>query len=191
MRNILKVLISVITLVFTFQTSVNAATQSSVKTQQRIEDNTTTKNQIKEEVRLRVEERKAAQEAGVNQRKRERLEYHWRLLGKRLLATIDRLETLVERIESRVAKIKEVNPATDTSDIEEQLTEAKEILTDAKLKYDEAQAEMQVLLDAEDSKDAFEELRETISDIKDLLVDAHRILVSIIEDIKGLRVGNS
>lgn len=172
-------------------TDTSTAGEKRMDIQQKMEEKEDKLNQVKEEVRKRVEARKATQEAEVKERRRERLEFHWGILEKRILATINRLMKLTERIESRIAKIKESNPEVDTEDIEEQVTEAKSLLEDAKLKYDEAKSNMLTLLEAEDPKAAFEDLKESISDIKDTLVDVHRMLVLIIGDIRGLRVGNS
>ena len=145
--------------------------------------------QRKLEIEKRVEERKATKEAEVRERRTERIRHFWELLGKRIQATIERLEKLTGRIESRVAKIKEANPEADFSVIEADLVEAKGLLADAQVKYDEAVDTIESLLESEEPKDAFEKLREEIKDIKDLLTDTHRILVHTIGDIKGLRVG--
>jgi hypothetical protein len=141
------------------------------------------------EIEKRVEERKATKEAEVKEKRVERIKHYWELLGKRILATIERLEKLTKRIESRVAKIKETDPEADVSVIEGDLQEAKGLLADAKAKYDEATDALEGLLESEEPKGAFEQVREDIKDIKDLLTEAHRILVHTIGDIKGLRVG--
>ncbi len=149
------------------------------------------KENIKAEIQRRVEDRKASQEAKVANKKRERIRNHWEMLEKRISATIERLNRLVTRIESRLAKISQDNPEMDFSPIQTNVNEAKVLLDNANVMLEEASFELDSLLEAENPKIAFESLRTTIGDIKDTLTEAHRILVHVIGNIRGLRVGKN
>ncbi len=165
--------------------------EKKMEVQERIEDKKEALEEKREEMRKRVEERKATKEAEIKEKRGERIKHYWELLGKRIQATIERLEKLIGRIESRLAKIKEANPEKDFSSVEANIKEAKELLADAEAKYDEAGDALEDLLESEDPKNAFKKLREDIKDIKDILSKVHRILVHVIGDIKGLRVGQT
>lgn len=142
------------------------------------------------EIQKRVEDRKATQEAKLMEKKQERLKYYWGNLEKRFDATIERLEILITRIESRLVKITQENPEIDITKIEANIDSAKELLNDARNLLDKASDNFKSLLASEDQDTAFDALRETIREVKDLLIESHRLLVYIIGDIKGLRVGS-
>ena len=143
----------------------------------------------REDLKFRLEEKKATREAKLSEVRRNRIRTHWEKLNRRLLAVMDRLEKLIERIESRLAKLETTNPNADTNKIKADLEEAKQKLSDLKEKLDLSNASFEEVITSDDLKGAFEEVRETIQEIKLGLIEVHRILVHVIGDIKGLRVG--
>lgn len=135
---------------------------------------------IREQVQVRNEERRAT---------RERIRNFFNRLVKRLEAAIVRLERLITRIESRIAKIEAADEDIDTSPITEQVNEAKAKLEGAETELQEVKDVFESLLTSDDPKEDFETVREKIMNIKEDLIEIHRILVHVVGDIKGLRVG--
>lgn len=172
------------------QNSTPAGQQNRIEVKERIDQKEIEKEDARLEIQNRIEERKALQEARLAQQKAIRVRNHWQILEKRIAATIERLKTLITRIESRLYKIAQEEPSLDTTTIQTNIDEAKELLDDAEYLLDNAEVDLETLLVSEDPKTALLELKDTIRDIKDLLIETHRILVHVIGDIKGLRVGS-
>jgi hypothetical protein len=176
--------------VFAQDETIQVGEQKRIEAKERVEQKQIVKEDVRAEIQKRVEERKASQEAKVQQIRQERIRNYWGILAKRITATIDRLDILIARIESRLSKMTQDDPELDVSAIEAKIEEAKELIAEAKLMLDEANTDLENLLESENPKTAFEILRNTLKDIKDTLIEAHRILVHLIGDIKGLRVGS-
>lgn len=156
-----------------------------------LEERKPTLQQMKENLKERIEQKRATQEARLSQIRQERIRFFWQRLRGRLLATIERLEKLIARIESRLAKIKSANPNDNTSKVEAAIKQAKISLQQQKDKIVEADEEVEELLGSNDPKEAFKKVRKTVGEIKLALIQIHRKLVQIIRDIKGLRVGQT
>ncbi len=146
---------------------------------------------IREQVQTRNEERKATITARLTEVRRERIRNFFNHLVRRLEAAIVRLERLITRIESRIAKIEEADEDIDTAPITEQVNDAKTKLGSAKTELQEVKDVFETLLTTDSPKEVFETVREKIMNIKDALIEVHRILVHVIGDIKGLRVGQT
>ena len=144
---------------------------------------------IKEQVQVRNEERRATIAARLTEVRRERIQNFFNRLVRRLEAAIVRLERLITRIESRIAKIEENNEDVDTGPITDQVNDAKSKLEEAKTELQEAKDNFADLLASDEPKVVFEGVHDNIVNIKKALVEVHRILVHLIGDIKGLRVG--
>lgn len=154
--------------------------------------------QIRERVRGKIESRhqliqehQATIAAKLTQRHQERILLFFNRLAKRMQAAITRLHRLIARIESRLAKIEAGEEGIETKDIKATLAEAKEKLAQAETALAEAQASFEDVLISEDPKEAFADTQELIKGIKNQLVEVHRLLVHVIGNIKGLRVGQS
>lgn len=109
----------------------------------------------------------------------------------RLEALVDRLQILIDRIDARIAKIDESGEDIDTEPIKELVDEAKAKLAVLKIQIAELKEEFGNLPDSDDPKSQFVEVREKITEVKILLKEIHAMLVGVVGDIKGLRVGNS
>ncbi len=160
-----------------------------LQAQERQEERKAVLEEKKEELKERLEVRRATREAQVSLRKKVRIRFFWERMKLRLLAAADRLDRLIQRMESRLAKIKELNEDADVAAIEDGIEEAKGMLADARIKIDELDFNLENILTPNSPKDAFEEIRGDVKEIKDDLVGAHRLLVHLIGDMKGLRVG--
>ncbi|KKU04071.1 MAG: hypothetical protein UX88_C0003G0007 [Candidatus Woesebacteria bacterium GW2011_GWC2_47_16] len=144
---------------------------------------------VKEEIQVRNEERRATITARLTEIRRERIRNYFNRLVGRLEAAIARLEKLITRIESRIAKIEELDEEIDTAPITEQVNAAKSKLAEAEAELQEVKDVIETLLAADNPQEVFETVREKIMNIKDSLIEVHRILVHVIGDLKGLRVG--
>lgn len=147
------------------------------------------REQTREEIREKIEQKKATIAARLKQVRRERIRHFFGLLARRLKAAISRLEILITRIESRLAIIEENNEDIDTTSIKEDIAEVKDLLDNANAKLAATEDNLESFLNSEDPKQAFSVIKETIREIIELLIEARRILVHVIGDIKGLRVG--
>jgi len=130
-------------------------------------------------------------QARLNARKKELIKNYFQVMTRRLEAAISRLNRLITRIELRMAKIEVNNEDIDTKPIKKQVQEGKDKLQTATDKLNEAKTKIDEVLDSETPKKAFAEVRDIIKEIKQILIDVHRILVKVIGDIKGLRVGTT
>jgi len=144
----------------------------------------------REELKDRLEVKKATREAQLTQLKLKIINNYWDMMEKRLSAAITRLEKLLTRLESRVAKMKSEDPAFDSKNTELTLTQAKQKLADTKVKLETADTLFAETLKSENPKEAFPVVRKTVEEIKKDLIDTHVMLVHLIGDLKGLRVGS-
>lgn len=142
-----------------------------------------------EEIREQIQERRVTIRARISEVRRERIRRFFARLIKRFEAAITRLEKLISRIESRLDKIESENEDVDTASIRDELVKAKEKLNSAQEAIADAEASLEEILSSEDPKEAFKAVRDLIRGIKNELMDVHRILVHVIGDIRGLRVG--
>jgi hypothetical protein len=110
-------------------------------------------------------------------------------MSQRILAMIDRLEKLTLRIDSRIAKIEAGGTTVDQS-TKEEITKAKQLLLDSRALLNSSNSMLEGTLSSNLPKDAFKIMKDNINDIKINLIEVHRILVDVIRNIKGLRVGN-
>ena len=172
------------------QNNTTPGEQNRIEDNQRLNQNEIDKEEARAEIQKRVEERKTLAEEKAKQVREERVKNHWSVIQKRIEATIKRLEVLVGRIESRIAKLSLANPDIDFTDIKTDVNDAKKLLANAKISLDKATSNLDKMLQLDDPKTAYESFRESVQEIKDMLIEAHRILVFVIGDIKGLRVSN-
>ena len=190
---ILPVIILVISLGPIYAKEISQLTKDERKAQvqQTIEERRQLNTQRRLELKQTIEERKASQAARLADIRRQRISHFFGLMKKRIEALILRIERLIARIESRLAKIEETEEEIDTANIHENLDTAKALLEESKDLLILAEEELENTLSSEDPKEAFEIVRETIHQIRDNLKEVHRLLVHVIGDLKGLRVGQT
>ena len=163
--------------------------QTSEQNQNEAEPTTATGAMERETVREKAQERIATAQAFLSQRKQEIIRNHFNRIIRLLEAAINRLSRLVSRIESRVAKIEAVDESLDTELIKADIVSAKEKLDQATIQLGNVKTKMEEVIDSETPKEDFVEVREMVSEIRENLIGVHQILVKVIGDIKGLRVG--
>jgi|GEM_PF-7071758 len=150
---------------------------------ERIEENT----RLREELRNLWRDKVATHQARLEERVRVRIRLLFGRIFTRMEAAIARLELLTTRIEKRLEILK--NEGKDIANIQKEVDEAKKLITDAKQTLEEVKANSENLIQSDKPKDAFTILRDSLKAVKDNLVKAHLILVKVIGDIRGLRVG--
>lgn len=168
----------------------NPATPSSNPVrQEKLEEIRERVRERKEAIRLEIQERQATRAARLAERRKEQIRLFFSRLARRIQAAINRLERLISRIKSRLNKIESENEDIETVDVRETLDEAEVKLASASAALTEAETSLEDILAAEEPKEAFTDVRDLIKGIKQQLIEIHSMLVHVIGDIKGLRVG--
>ena len=148
------------------------------------------RQRIEERIQIRTqlrEERRATREARLAETRKARITAFFDRLTRRLEALLERLSILISRIESRLDKITQAGEDIDTTSVEADIQEAKDLLAETEDLLNVL--EVETFLENDDPKAAFAEVKERIQQIKMNLIEVHRILVHVIGDIKGLRIG--
>jgi len=122
--------------------------------------------------------------------RRERIRNFFGKMVVRLEATVERLEKLTTRIEARIKIIKDKNEDINTTEVEKTVSEAKIAITKAKTELANLKINLETMLESNDPKIEFANVRKSLKDIIQYLKDTHKLLVQVIGDIKGLRVGD-
>lgn len=136
----------------------------------------------KEEMKQKVEKEKEERKEKLTQKRKEIIKNHFQRMLKRFEAVVSRLEKLIARIETRMNKI----GYNDRAD----LNKAKESLASAKSKIEVLKSDFEKVLVSENLKESFKQVAQTAREIKKEFVEVHKLLVHIIGNLKGLRVGN-
>src|SRR4030042_737624 len=163
--------------------------QTNLENQNKAGQATTTG--VRETVREEIQEKIATAQAFLGQRKQEIVRSHFNRVTRRLEAAINRLSRLISRIESRVTKIEETNENLNTNVIKTDIASAKEKLNQVIAQLDDVKTKMEEVIGSETPQEGFVGVKEMVGEIRESLVGIHQILVKIIGDIKGLRVGET
>lgn len=97
-----------------------------------------------------------------------------------------RLGGLIEKIEARLAGLKEVNPDIDVTQLEADLLLAKTHLENMNTNIENAKVQLENLILSDVPNEEFKELREVISEVKSELQTTHRLLVKIVGNLKSI-----
>ncbi|HUS60128.1 MAG TPA: hypothetical protein VMX76_01975 [Nevskiaceae bacterium] len=150
------------------------------------------RTRVREKIEVRhqlIQEHRATIAAKLTERRQERARLFFNRLTKRFQTATSRLRRLTARIDSRLAKIEAEGEEIDTTDVKATLATTKEKLDEAETALAEAQAGFGDILNNENPEEAFADVKDLIKGTKQQLVEVHRLLVHLIGDIKGLRVG--
>jgi len=148
-------------------------------------------NPKRQEIRVKIEEKRVEKIEKLSATRRERIMNFSNKMIVRLEATVERIEKLISKIEERILKIEAGKKDIDVAKVKESLDEAKQSLALIKIEVTLFKESLGKIPDAEDPKVVFKEVRETLKGIKEDLKDVHSMLVKLIGDIKGLRVGDN
>lgn len=149
---------------------------------------TPTPSALKTKNRLQATENVASQEQKLTFTRRERIRAYVTNMFARLEAMVGRLEKLIARMEARLEDF-EATSNKDKAKVESELEKAKTILAETKTDIAEAKETAGSLIDSQDPKEVFGDLRGQIAAIKKDLVAVHKILVQVLGEMKGLRSG--
>lgn len=141
------------------------------------------------ELKDRIAEVKASRSAQLSELRKNRIRSYWQKLMQRLSVHIERQEKLISRLEDRIAQIQEESEDIDTSEVVTTLADAKAVLATAKVDLQATNDTLEDILTSSSPREAFMEVRENIRDIRDKIKEVHVMLVQVIGDLKGLRVG--
>ena len=125
----------------------------------------------KQEIRVKIEEKKTERLEKLSAIRRERIMSYSNKMIVRLEATIERLEKLIIRIEERITK-------------KESLDEAKQKLALIKIDVVALKESLAEVPESDDPKATFEQARALLNVIKNGLKEVHGMLVQLIGDIK-------
>lgn len=148
-----------------------------------------TPNPKRQQVQAMIQEKKTERVERLNAVRRERILNFSNKMVVRLEATAERIEKLITRIEARITKIESEEGDIKLEPIKESLDEAKQKIALVKIDITKLKSEIDTMLTNENPKEAFENVRTSVAKIRDGLKETHSILVKLIGDIKGLRVG--
>jgi hypothetical protein len=146
---------------------------------------------VREEIRANIQEKTATVQARLTERKKITVQNYFSRITRRITAAINRLYLLIDRIESRLLKIEQQDSNVDLSLIKKDVNSAKAMLDQAATESGSIKTEMEQIVESVTPKDDFNNIKESVTAVKETLIEVHQMLVKVIGDIKGLRVGNS
>jgi len=121
------------------------------------------------------------------EQKKENIRKYFTQMNERMESLIKRLDELVLRLESRIAKMK--SEGAQVKDVENQLKTIELKLAEVKNSLPLIQAKFEEILTSANPKESFKDAKILIADLKTQLKEIHKLLVHLIGDVKGLRVG--
>jgi paraquat-inducible protein B len=196
-----KIILSVFSFLFLFTMAIPALavqgtpSAASTKTVTRNEATqgavTGERETVRQEIGENIQEKMATVQARLTEGKKEIIRNHFNRVVRRLTAAINRFYLLIDRIESRLAKIEQQDTGIDTVLIKKDISSAKEKLGQIAVQLESLKTEMNQVIESETPKDSFTQIKESVAEIREILIEIHQMLVKVIGDIRGLRVGNT
>lgn len=145
--------------------------------------------EVRTETKARIQQQREVKQQALDEMRQARIRKFFERMLTRFEAAITRLEKLIGRIQARFDKIKTEDTTVDLTDEQAQLDEAGDLLEDAKDKILDLKSDFETLLTSDDPKTVFKAVGQNVRDLKQDLTEIHTLLVKVIGDIKGLRVG--
>jgi len=152
--------------------------------------NTLNTNNEKREVMLQIrEERKEQIQAKLTEKRQERImNLHGRIV-KRVESAIERMIKLSDRILARLDVLEAEGESVESLRLE--VNSAKDLIENSGEILTGVEGIVDDMLESEDPKAVYPTIKNSVEETKDTLKDAHSILVNVITQIKGLRVGET
>lgn len=132
----------------------------------------------------------ATRQARLSETRKENIRRFYNHIKEKYLAMIERLNVLISRIETRIAEI-ESEENINLTYAKSEVARAKGLLEEAKADITAVDNTIDETLNSTDPKGSFQIIKDALLDIKKKLVEIHKILVKVIGNIKGLRVGQN
>jgi len=165
------------------------ALNRKLEAQNRVEVRKASMEAKKAVVQERIQDKKASRASQLTEQRRTRLKFFFDRILTRLNAVSARLQTLIDRIASRLDKVEASNNKKDISEVQASLNEAQDLLTDINKDLVDLETAMDTVVNSENPKADMKSVRLMIQEIKSKFKEVHSILVHILGDIRGLRVG--
>ena len=137
-----------------------------------------------EERRQQLEERREERRERLSELRQERVQNFWDRMSSRLTRIIDRLSAIGDRILSRIEKFEE--RGADMSEARTALDGAREQIGLAEGAMADAGVALEDLLDSDNPKEAFADVRVQVRVVIDAIKAAHAGLVDAITAMKGV-----
>lgn len=137
----------------------------------------------RDEKRERVAQRRAEQQKLVSEKRKERIRAYFGKMFTRIEAAILRLDTLADRIASRIQKFEDRD--IDVEKAQQLLSDARSLIEQAKQTLADARGSIENILNNENPKEIFALTRNTIKSVVTHIKEAHRALVESIVALKG------
>ena len=154
----------------------------------KIQDQIDARNERKEEIVQRIEQKREEIRTKLTKKRQERIADLYARISKRNEVAIDRMTTLADRILARLDILE--SEGEDVSSLEAEVNSAKDLVESAEEILVSLEGVVDEMLESEEPKAIYPVVQDSVKEIKDTLKDAHSILVSVITQINGLRVGN-
>jgi hypothetical protein len=167
------------------------ANRANIKTKivEKIEAREAKLLQIQDKFQNKIQIKTASREAKLSHIKQSLIRKYYQQMSTRLWATVERLETLVSRIEARIT-IVDAETDKDLTSITSDVEKAKSLLNDTKVLLTSSDSMIDSVLNSNSPKDAFTILKSNITDVKTNLREVHKLLVKVIGNVSGLHLGN-
>ncbi len=162
----------------------------TVKLQEKLEAREAKLAEIQERNQNRNQDKTATREARLSQVRQTLIKKFYLNMSKRLWAMIDRLDILISRIDTRI-KIIDAETDKDLTAVNADVTKAKDLLTGTRATLVSSDNMIDTATLSASPKESFALIRLNISDIKKGLKEVHKLLVHVIGDLEGLRVGTT
>lgn len=161
----------------------------NIKLQQRLELREEKLLEIQNRIQSR-EEKTASREARLTQLRQNLIKKYYLQMSKRLWATIERLDILITRIDTRI-KIFDAETDEDLTAVNTDIGQAKSLLTETRAILVSSDSMIDTATLSGSPKESFDLIKLNIQDIKNDLKEVHSLLVHVIGDLEGLRVGTT
>jgi hypothetical protein len=134
------------------------------------------------DVRRQIREKRQEIRQRLAERKKIRIKAFFNRMAKRMDFAVIRLNKLADRIESRLNKFEQMGK--DIGDSRVLLEEARTAILSAKTAIEEAKSKIDEVLESDEPRTAFGQIRSLVHEVRDSIKAAHQALVNVIRNLK-------
>ncbi len=190
MKSIFKATL-IFLLFFTFASSAIVQAEqvgpAAVEEASEVEAISTQEGQNRREViKNQIQEKIATRASRLSEVKRNIVNSRFRKMMRRLSAALVRLERITSRIESRIEKLEEKNKNMELDDAKTKIETVKQKIDETGYNLiPQAREKFEEVVEGEDPKEIFSEVKELIKETKQEIIEIHQLLVDTIRSIKA------
>ncbi|MCK5096103.1 MAG: hypothetical protein KAR24_01980 [Candidatus Pacebacteria bacterium] len=161
--------------------------QNQVETKQaQLEQKKVEAKEMLEEKKAVMEQRKAEFKERLTEKRKDLVNAYTERMGKRLIAALDRLTILADRLEDRIEKLSEtLGEKLDPTEALANIEEARTMIELLRVDVEETVAEVDMAFDDEDPQTSFSNAKTALREIVDGIKDVHRLLVDAISSLRA------